>query len=150
MKEGKGSSVEGGWSKSGRAVAGDDEGPLLPKGVIGVGGGRSRWQALGDNASLGLLPPGGERLEEAPFLLENDRLRCDGELDRSDEDEDFLLTAEGGAARVFDLTGTVRRVSFGTRRSAEEVSILRRFGMLVFRGFAWCGNTEEEGEGDGV
>ena len=38
VKEGKGSSVDGGCSKSGRAVLGDDDGPLEK----GVGGGRSK------------------------------------------------------------------------------------------------------------
>ena len=88
-------------------------------------------------------------LDEAPFLFEKVRLRCDGEFERREDDDDFLL-AEMGAASVFDLTGTVRRVSLGTSRSADEVSNFRRFGMLPLRGLAWCGKTDDEGDGDGV
>ena len=45
----------------------------------------------------------------------------------------------------------MRTVSFGTSRSAEEVSILRRFGMLPFLVFEKRGgkaSAEGEGEGD--
>ena len=75
--------------------------------------------------------------------------RCEGEFDRREEDEDCLLI-DPGAASVFDLMGIVRTVSFGIRRSAEDVSSLLRFGMLHFRGFAWFGKLHVEGEGEGV
>ena len=76
------------------------------------------------------------------------RLRCEGEFGRRDELDDCLLN--DGAARVFDLMGIVRTVSFGTSRSADDVSSLRKLGTLGLRGCcALPGNTEHEGEGDG-
>ena len=115
--------------------------------MSGVGGGRSRWDAFGE--PLELLVPGGERPFEGPPFDWKERLRCEGEFERRDDDDDFRLI-EVGAASVFAFVGKVRTVSRGMSLSADVVSILRRFGMLPLRGLTmWCGKTEDDGDGEG-
>lgn len=118
-------------------------------GVVGVRVDDARKLATqGERHSLELLALDGRRPAEPGILFEWTRLRCEGEFGRSEESEDCLLN--DGAARVFDLMGIVRTVNFGTSRSAEDVSSLRRLVTLDFRGCCTpLGNTEHEGDGEG-
>lgn len=59
VKVGRGSSVVGGWSISGRAVAGEDKGPT---GVFGEWGNEEGEAGLGESEPLELLVLGGDRL----------------------------------------------------------------------------------------
>lgn len=149
VKEGKGSSVVGGWSKSGRAVTGDGGNPTGVSGLRGLG--KAAWEVDGERLSVEPLTARGKnRTDELPFLFEWASLRWDGELGRREDEDDWRLIVHVGAASVLDFEGTVRRVSLGTSLSAELVSSLRRFGMLdTLRALGRRGKTEEDGEGEG-
>ena len=60
VKLGKGSSVVGGWSRSGLAVAGDEIGPMGVVGEWGYDGGEARF---GEREPLELLVLGGDKLD---------------------------------------------------------------------------------------
>ena len=144
-KTGKGSSVVGGWSVSGRAVMGD--GGMGVPGVRGVlgwaydgdGGGRnSELDAAGESNRA---DPGGE-------WFDCTRFRCEGDRDRErnpvgNDSVGGLCPPCGGCAGLTE--------SFGTfSRSAEAVSSRRKAGMLGRRGGCGLEKTVDDGGGEGV